>query len=290
MAEALQVTILNACDRGIFKDKSRLFGVGFPCKRGDFGGLLAWMVHGSLPFNYLGLLVGGQMRLSGSWQGIIGQFQNHLSSWKAKSLLSSKGMVVVLANLVAHTITVAFGWASSKMEINYKVKDIGKKVNQTWVGEWSWHIPPRRRAQDDLVALSSLLNAIVFSCNGYDKWFWSYDASECFKASLNRLATRPNLIARRVALPSSNCSLCELEVEDVENILVKSHNVVILVIQVLHVYFADFTKNNTLTGNTRSDVASLEQIRRILLDGYSVLDVRIVFFIFLRLSSIMHAF
>ncbi|GKB15620.1 retrovirus-related pol polyprotein from transposon TNT 1-94 [Tanacetum coccineum] len=41
---------------------------------------------------------------------------------------------------------------------------------------------------------------------------------------------------------------------------------------------------------TRSDVASLEQIRRIFLDGYDVLDVRTLFFTFLCLSSRMRVF
>nr|GEW08142.1 hypothetical protein [Tanacetum cinerariifolium] len=96
-----------------------------------------------------------------------------------------------------------------------------------------------------------------------DKWYWSYDASGCFKgnvlskvlenfllgghslglhhrwnswipkkinvtvwkACLNRLATRPNPIARGVTLPSFNFPLCDSKVEDIENILVKCPNV-----------------------------------------------------------------
>ncbi|GJT94631.1 hypothetical protein Tco_1090149 [Tanacetum coccineum] len=41
---------------------------------------------------------------------------------------------------------------------------------------------------------------------------------------------------------------------------------------------------------TRSDVASLAQIRRIFLDRYAVLDVRTIFFGFLHLSSRIRAF
>ncbi|GKB76415.1 RNA-directed DNA polymerase, eukaryota, reverse transcriptase zinc-binding domain protein, partial [Tanacetum coccineum] len=46
-----------------------------------------------------------------------------------------------------------------------------------------------------------------------------------WKASLYRLATRPNLIAQGVALPSSNFPLCDSEVEDIRHILVKCPNV-----------------------------------------------------------------
>ncbi|GKG55517.1 hypothetical protein Tco_0572157, partial [Tanacetum coccineum] len=54
-------------------------------------------------------------------------------------------------------------------------------VNETRVGNWSWRIPPKGRALDDLSALSSLLNNTVFSSNGCDRWCWSYDDSGSFK-------------------------------------------------------------------------------------------------------------
>ncbi|GJS67860.1 putative RNA-directed DNA polymerase, eukaryota, reverse transcriptase zinc-binding domain protein [Tanacetum coccineum] len=195
VAEALQVTILNACDKGIFKglkvnlDKSRIFGVGVPVNEVISVASSLGCAHGALPFTYLGVLVGGQMRLSGGWQGIIDRFRDRLSSWKAKSL----------------------GERSSGQQ------DLDWRVGLAYSSYG--------RAQDDLVALSSLLNAAVFSNNGCNKWYWSYDASGCFKASLYRLATRPNLIAQGVALPSSNFPLCDSEVEDIRHILVKCPNI-----------------------------------------------------------------
>ncbi|GKE73167.1 RNA-directed DNA polymerase, eukaryota, reverse transcriptase zinc-binding domain protein, partial [Tanacetum coccineum] len=160
-------------------------------------------------------------------------------------------MMAVLARLVARTITVVCGWTSSKLlrvssdgsvlkdkfprlyalEMNKdcKAKERGQVVNKTWIGEWVWRIPPRVRAQDDLAVLSSLLNATVFSNNRCDKWWNSWIPKKInvmvWKASLNILATRPNLIARGVALPSSNCPLCDSKVEDIEHILVKCPNV-----------------------------------------------------------------
>ncbi|GKC55847.1 RNA-directed DNA polymerase, eukaryota, reverse transcriptase zinc-binding domain protein [Tanacetum coccineum] len=119
------------------------------------------------------------------------------------------------------------------------------------------------RALDDLNTLSSQLGNVKFSSYGSDKWSWSYDSSGSFevkilskvlennllgdnglsfhhkwnnwiprkvnvmvwKASFNRLATRPNLIARGVGLSSSMCPLCDAETENIKHILVKCHPV-----------------------------------------------------------------
>ncbi|KAJ9535113.1 LOW QUALITY PROTEIN: hypothetical protein OSB04_un001809 [Centaurea solstitialis] len=40
----------------------------------------------SIPFNYLGLPVGGNMNLSKNWQPLIGKFKAKLSDWKARTL------------------------------------------------------------------------------------------------------------------------------------------------------------------------------------------------------------
>ncbi|GKB65498.1 RNA-directed DNA polymerase, eukaryota, reverse transcriptase zinc-binding domain protein [Tanacetum coccineum] len=46
-----------------------------------------------------------------------------------------------------------------------------------------------------------------------------------WKASLDRLAMRPNLMVRGVVLPSSNCPFCDSEAEDFDHVLVKCHRV-----------------------------------------------------------------
>ena len=120
-------------------------------------------------------------------------------------------------------------------------------VNKSWIGSWSWRIPPRGRALDDLNILHPTLNSALPHSNGYDKWVWTYEASGDFKVStlskiidhqllgvhslgvhhkwnswipkkvnvmmwktsLDRLATRPNLMARGMILPSPNCPFCD---------------------------------------------------------------------------------
>nr|GEY97865.1 RNA-directed DNA polymerase, eukaryota, reverse transcriptase zinc-binding domain protein [Tanacetum cinerariifolium] len=62
--EALQISILEACNKGAFKG----------CD------------HGSIPFMYLGLPVGKRMRFSDGWNVVVNRFRDRLSSWKSKSL------------------------------------------------------------------------------------------------------------------------------------------------------------------------------------------------------------
>nr|GEV79664.1 RNA-directed DNA polymerase, eukaryota, reverse transcriptase zinc-binding domain protein [Tanacetum cinerariifolium] len=289
--------------------------------------------HGALSFSYLVLPIGGNMRLCNGWQGIIDRFQDHLSSWKAKSLFVGGRLTLIKFVLdsfpmyflslfnapvkvtkALESIRCRFFGASKRTYQEYRRVDVGFKnsfvrniadgantsfwyepwcgdgsvlkgnfprlyalevdkdckvrdranmVNETGVGNWSWCIPPRGRALDDLSALSSLLNNMIFSSNGCDRWCWSYDDSPSFKvkvlskvlennligghslgfhhkwnnwiprkvnvmvwkASLNILATRSNLIARGVSLSSSMCPFCDSEIKDMEHVLVKCHNV-----------------------------------------------------------------
>ncbi|GJT74421.1 RNA-directed DNA polymerase, eukaryota [Tanacetum coccineum] len=139
-----------------------------------------------------------------------------------------------------------------------KVKDRGQVINGSWVGSWDWRIPPRGRAIDDMIALTSSLSSVMFASSGCDKWVWSYDSNGFFnvkvlskvldkqfygthslgvhhkwnswipkkvnimiwKVSLNRLATRPNLSVRGVDIPSLSCRFCDSVNEDVEHVLI----------------------------------------------------------------------
>ncbi|GKE76555.1 RNA-directed DNA polymerase, eukaryota, reverse transcriptase zinc-binding domain protein [Tanacetum coccineum] len=107
----------------------------------------------------------------------------------------------------------------------------GYLVNGSWVGAWSWRIPPRRRALDDLISLTSSLDSVMLSSGGCDKclgfhhkwnsWIPRKVNVMVWKSSLNRLATCPNLMARGVYLLSSACPFCDLVSEDIEHVLVK---------------------------------------------------------------------
>nr|GFA65081.1 RNA-directed DNA polymerase, eukaryota, reverse transcriptase zinc-binding domain protein [Tanacetum cinerariifolium] len=66
--------------------KSRLFGIGVPGDDVVFEASSLGCSHDSLPFIYLGLLVGKRMNLCDGWVNVIKKFRDWLSAWKAKSL------------------------------------------------------------------------------------------------------------------------------------------------------------------------------------------------------------
>ncbi|GJX30972.1 RNA-directed DNA polymerase, eukaryota, reverse transcriptase zinc-binding domain protein [Tanacetum coccineum] len=138
-----------------------------------------------------------------------------------------------------------------------KVSDRWVLSNGSWIGNWAWRIPLRGRATDDLASLLSRLNNFSLSL-GEDKWVWNGDASGKFKvcnlsasiqvklladchlgqhhtwnrliprkvnicvwrASLNRLPTRPNLVLRRISLDSVLCPFCDSVEETLDHCLI----------------------------------------------------------------------
>nr|GEY98822.1 RNA-directed DNA polymerase, eukaryota, reverse transcriptase zinc-binding domain protein [Tanacetum cinerariifolium] len=75
-------------------------------------------------------------------------------------------------------------------------------------------------AMDDLASLVSLIGNLFLMEDGVDKWVWSKDAFGSFKiprkvnicvwrASIDRLATRLNLVNRGVSIDSDVCPVCE---------------------------------------------------------------------------------
>ncbi|GJS84197.1 hypothetical protein Tco_0750738 [Tanacetum coccineum] len=91
-----------------------------------------------------------------------------------------------------------------------KVKDRGIVVNEAWIGSWDWRIPPRGQALNDLNALALYPK--------WNSWILKKVNVMVWKASLDRLATRLNLVARGVALPSSIYPFCDSVSEDIGNV------------------------------------------------------------------------
>ncbi|GKA18841.1 hypothetical protein Tco_0698756 [Tanacetum coccineum] len=158
--------------------------------------------HGALPFTYLGLPVDGQMHLSGGWQGIIKRFHDRLSSWNAMSLSFGERLTLIKSvhainsiesmdlnfkNSFAHKVAdgaTAFFWSvlNDKFPRLYETEKDCKVKKDRWKG-----LPcfPTMDAINGF-GLTMLLEAL----RKINVMLW--------KASLNRLATRPNLIARGV--------------------------------------------------------------------------------------------
>ncbi|GKA46942.1 RNA-directed DNA polymerase, eukaryota, reverse transcriptase zinc-binding domain protein [Tanacetum coccineum] len=111
---------------------------------------------------------------------------------------------------------------------------------------------PRGRAIDDLSSLVSFIGNTSLSSSGCDKWFWTYDSS----ASLNRLATRVNLLHRGIHILSVVCPLCGLVNEDVNHALLTCSRVLPILRKVwswwslaLSVSLPSFSISNVACGN-----------------------------------------
>ncbi|GJX30864.1 RNA-directed DNA polymerase, eukaryota, reverse transcriptase zinc-binding domain protein [Tanacetum coccineum] len=70
--------------------KSNIYGIGVNEEEVSFMANNAGCISGILPFTYLGLLIGSNMKSIASWKTVIDRFQLRLSSWKA-NLLSIGG-------------------------------------------------------------------------------------------------------------------------------------------------------------------------------------------------------
>lgn len=71
-----------------------------------------------LPFNYLGVPVGGNMKLKKNWRPVIERFQGKLSVWKSKTLSMGGRLTlckVVLDNLPTYYITIRCTCLSHKL-------------------------------------------------------------------------------------------------------------------------------------------------------------------------------
>ncbi|GKF21986.1 putative RNA-directed DNA polymerase, eukaryota, reverse transcriptase zinc-binding domain protein [Tanacetum coccineum] len=96
VAEALQIFILEACVKGMYKglasglkvniSKSRLIGVGVSQSEVNSFALSLGCASDSIHFIYLGLQVGKKMRYVDGWAEVTNRFRKRLSSWKANSL------------------------------------------------------------------------------------------------------------------------------------------------------------------------------------------------------------
>ncbi|GJU83876.1 RNA-directed DNA polymerase, eukaryota, reverse transcriptase zinc-binding domain protein, partial [Tanacetum coccineum] len=136
-------------------------------------------------------------------------------------------------------------------------------TNGVWRGVWMWRIPPCGRSLDDVSSLCSLISDLSLSSEGFDKWQWALDASGVlnvktlsnliqdklladgnlgnhhtwnswvpnkvnvcvWRASLDRLPSRVNLVNKGVNLVSKLCPFCELEDETLKHCLIKCSHV-----------------------------------------------------------------
>nr|GEU66892.1 arginine repressor C-terminal-like domain-containing protein [Tanacetum cinerariifolium] len=112
VVEALQVSILEACDNGLYKgiflanslkinfDKSRVFGVGVLDNKVVSMASSLGCIHDSLPFFYVGLSLGKGMNTCIGWNVVINRFRDKLFTWKSKYLSIGGRLTLVKWNSI----------------------------------------------------------------------------------------------------------------------------------------------------------------------------------------------
>ncbi|GJR72216.1 hypothetical protein Tco_0084581 [Tanacetum coccineum] len=138
VAEALQVAIMEAYTKGLFKGIS-LAGEGANISLLQYADDVLLLVVGvltfdveqvaaslgctsnQLPFKYLGLPVGKSMRTCGGWNDVVDRFNGRLSAWNAKNLSIEGGLRLLnrsLASLLLGIQKLTTGNALGKMGID----------------------------------------------------------------------------------------------------------------------------------------------------------------------------
>ncbi|GKC22246.1 hypothetical protein Tco_1024396 [Tanacetum coccineum] len=124
VAEALQVMMIDACNKGIFKglslanDEVESIARSINCS------------HDSLPFSYLGLPVGRSMRKVEDWACVSSKFTKRLTSWKIR-LLSIGGRSTLTKSVLDGEKKIT--WVCwNKVLSNIKDGGLGQWLNQVY--------------------------------------------------------------------------------------------------------------------------------------------------------------
>ncbi|PWA91164.1 nucleotide-binding alpha-beta plait domain-containing protein [Artemisia annua] len=139
-------------------DKSSVMGVGIPIT--EVASLASYLgcAHGALPLSYLGLPVGKRMNTCET------RFGKDPWCGGGVRLLDVFPRLYALESI--KDCMIADRWHLS---------------NNVWGGNWSWRLPIRSRALDDLATMVALIGDLVLSLNRPDRWAWVCNKSGLFK-------------------------------------------------------------------------------------------------------------
>ncbi|GKD12876.1 reverse transcriptase domain, reverse transcriptase zinc-binding domain protein [Tanacetum coccineum] len=135
--------------------KSRIIGVDVPLTDVESMAALLGCAHESLPFIYLGLLVGKSVRYCDGWNVVIECFRDKISSWKAKAL-SIGGRLTLIKFILGSLLVYSF----------FLFKALQKNLGL--LGKWKWRFLTEDKA---------LWNIVIKDFYGADEGF-NLDANQ----------------------------------------------------------------------------------------------------------------
>ena len=153
--------------------KSKVFGIGVNLEETmDWAGILG-CVSGSLPFHYLGVLVGANMNRTKNWQPIIDRFQSKLSSWKSKTL-SFGGRLTLIKSVMGNLPNYFFSLFKAPQGVIDKLESIRRRF--LWGGDdntrkihwvaWEKVVAPKNKGGLGVGSIKTLNIGLLV------KWWW----------------------------------------------------------------------------------------------------------------------
>ncbi|GKC82378.1 hypothetical protein Tco_1138095 [Tanacetum coccineum] len=156
-----------------------------------------------------------------------------------------------------------------------KVTDRWCFVINVWVGNWSWRVPPRGRAIDELSSLISLIGNLSLDSNGTDKWIWTGDASGKFKVSSLTKSIQnfelgdsavgyhhfrnPWIPRKGVNISTNLCPICDNAIEEIKHSIINCSRAITIWRKVWSwwclsppLFFPSFTISNIASNRTQT--------------------------------------
>ncbi|GJX23656.1 putative RNA-directed DNA polymerase, eukaryota, reverse transcriptase zinc-binding domain protein [Tanacetum coccineum] len=162
--------------------KSNLYGIGVKGNEVQRMAQRIRVCQGKLPFDYLGLYVGGQMSRIKAWEGLVNRFHKRISKWKViKEIYGVDGGFDQQENrgsraqpwariIKLHSSSVAKG-----VDISGR---LSKRVAERWNnGFWDWKLRRNIRGGIEQCQFTDLMARLSeFSCSDVpDQWWWDID-------------------------------------------------------------------------------------------------------------------
>ncbi|KAK9055104.1 hypothetical protein SSX86_026184 [Deinandra increscens subsp. villosa] len=184
-------------------------------------GLSSQVLHcqaGSLPFYYLGVEVGSNMKRIKSWKSVVDVFENRLSLWKAKHL-SIGGRLVLIKSVLDSLPIYYFSIYKAPKKVLAKLESI--RMNFLWGGSlnkskihWVRREQVTKSKDNGGLGLDPLEN---INLSLLAKWIWRYkvDTSKLWRRVIQGIhGGRANsmLVPHRKSLVGAWSSIANLEI------------------------------------------------------------------------------